>query len=242
MSAAEQQFENRIATLKARLVEQGDLVRRVIEAAVEAVFDRDAGKARRVIEHDETIDRVDVEIERDAVAVLSDALEAGVRLSPRQVRVILTIVKVNNEFERIADLSVDIATRIDSLIRFPEPPPPKVRVIANSVIGIMQTTNTAFAHSDVDAARLVLASDDATEAFKEAILKDVAEQLARGELTVDFALALRIVAFSLGRMADHCTNVAEQVIYSETGKIVRHTDHWTEPEDPPELRTGGGAA
>ncbi len=239
MTASEQQqFEQRIAALKQRLVEQGHLVRRVIEAAVEAVFERDVEKARRVIEHDETIDSVDIEIERDAVGVLSDAMATGAHLPPRDVRLILTIVKVNNEFERIADLSVDIANRIDSLIAFPDTPPPKVRVIANSVIGIMQTTNSAFAHNDVDAARLVLASDDATEAFKEAILKDVATQLAGGELTVEFALALRTIAFSLGRMADHCTNVAEQVIYSETGKIVRHTDHWTEPEDPPEYRSG----
>lgn len=140
---------------------------------------------------------------------------------------------MNNEFERIADLAVYIAERIDSFADEKSPPPPKFRVLANSVIGIMHSTNQAFGQFDPDAARLVLASDDATESFKQMIMRDVEEGLSRGEKAVDFAFALNRVAASLGRMADHCTNIAEQVIYVQSGKIVRHrADQWGGLEDP----------
>jgi phosphate transport system protein len=220
--------------LKTQIEEQSRLVERVIETAVEAIFERDADKARRVIEHDEVVDRVDVQIEKSAVAFLHEATrQAGAGLAEHDIRLVLTIVKANNELERIADLAVSIAEQVDAVRALADSPPAKFRVMANSVIGIMQNTNTALEHLDDQAAQLVLASDDATEAFKRAILREVEERLAKGELSVDFAFALHIVAASLGRMADHCTNIAEQIIYVQSGKIVRHTDSkWTEPAPP----------
>ncbi|MEO1129334.1 MAG: PhoU domain-containing protein [Planctomycetota bacterium] len=220
--------------LKTQIEEQSRLVERVIETAVEAIFERDADKARRVIEHDEVVDRVDVQIEKSAVAFLHEATrQAGAGLAEHDIRLVLTIVKANNELERIADLAVSIAEQVDGVRALADSPPAKFRVMANSVIGIMQNTNTALEHLDDQAAQLVLASDDATEAFKQAILREVEEKLARGELSVDFAFALHIVAASLGRMADHCTNIAEQIIYVQSGKIVRHTDSkWTAPAPP----------
>lgn len=226
-------FEDRLSRLRAELAEQGRRVARVIELAVEAVFEKDEAKAGEAIRSDEEIDRIDVRIEKQAVQLMIDVLAADAPMDEHDVRMLFTIVKVNNEFERIADLAVLIAERVDSFVALSSPPPPKFRVMANSVIGIMRSCAEAFGRMDIDAARMVLATDDATEAFKTAILRDVEEQLVAGEYTVDYAFALSAVAYSLGRMADHCTNVAEQMIYVGTGKIVRHMgDHWTEPTDP----------
>lgn len=233
MSAGPEQFQKRLDELKAELVEQGGTVQRAIDSAVDAVFDKDAELARRVIEGDEEIDRVDVRIEKKAVRLVSDIVGAGVPIPEHGLRMIFTIVKVNNEFERVADLAVTIAERVESFAHLTTPPPAKFRVMANSVIGIMHNTTTAFAHMDNDAAQLVLATDDATEAFAEAIRRDVAESLAKGEIEVEFAFALNRVGGALARIADHCTNVAEQTIYVTTGKIVRHMgDKWTAPTEP----------
>lgn len=226
-------FRERLWGLKNELVEQGRFVQRTMELCIEAVFEKDAEKARRAIENDETVDRVDVRIERDAVKLLVDAMRSGEQAEEYDLRMILTIVKVNNEFERIADLAVAVAEKVDSFIALTTPTPDKFRVMANSVIGIMHNTIRALGSLDTAAARVVLQSDDATEAFKQAIIRDVEEGLAKGRHTVDFAFALNLVAASFARMADHCTNVAEQVIYVETGKIVRHHgDHWTAPMEP----------
>ncbi len=231
MPPATPAFVDRLEKLKDKLVAQGRAVQKQIERAVDSVFEKDRAKAALVVTEDEPIDREDIQIERDAVSLLTDALDQAVKLNHYEIRMILTIVKVNNEFERISDCAVNIAERIDAFLGLETELPPKFRMMANSVIGIMQTTNIALESMDTIAAQLVLASDDATEAYKNALLHDTEEQLTMGQHSVDYAFALRTVAVNLGRMTDHCTNVAEQVIYVESGKIVRHLgDRWTKPE------------
>lgn len=230
MPATKADFERRINELRAALVEQGRSVQKAIERSVDAAFERDAGKAKLVIEGDRAIDHADVQLERQAVALLTEASGSGASLDAVGVRSLLTIVKVNNELERIADCAVNIAERspaFDGLAI-----PAKFRVMANSVIGIMHTTNAALAQLDRVAAELVLASDDTTDAFARAVVEDTLEDLIAGRFTIAHAQALQAVAANLGQMADHCTNVAEQVIYLVTGKVVRHEgDRWSKPED-----------
>jgi len=229
-----QGFEQRIARLQADLIEQGRRVEKMVEAAVEAVFDRDENKGRWVIDHDEVIDRVDVQLERTTVELLTNAARQSVHLSPENVRTVLTIVKVNNEIERIADGAVNIAERVEVLKRLPASPPATFRVMANSVIGIFQDTMACFERADTALAEKVLASEDTGDELERAILRDMQGQVARGDCSVDFAFAINLVAGELERMGDHCTNIAEQVIYARTGKIVRHTSgHWSAPQEPP---------
>jgi len=235
-------FERRMEALRAMLVAQGRAVQAAVEHGVDAVFERDPVKARQVIENDHEIDRADVQIEREAVDLLTgiaagapapgQGQAVGLALSAADVRMVLTIVKVNNEFERVGDSAAAIAERAATFATMGAQLPGKFRLMANSVIGIMQTTNIALSQMDQLAAQVVLASDDATEAFKQAILRDTLEELARSEHTVDLAQALQIIASNLGRISDHCTNVAEQVIYVVTGKVVRHAENrWGKPED-----------
>lgn len=232
MPASRPEFDDRMARLKAELVVQARAVQSAIEQALDGAFDKDAAKARRAIELESQIDREDIRIERTAVTLVHEATSQGVRLDESDVRMILTIVKVNNELERIADSAATIAERLPAMTAIGTSLPQKFRVMSNSVIGIMQTTCTALSHMDLTAAQIVLASDDATEAFKQAILSDTMRQMARGEHTVEYAMALSSVASNLGRMADHCTNIAEQVIYAASGKVVRHEgDKWTKPEE-----------
>jgi phosphate transport system protein len=233
------QLADPLDALRQELLSQGRHVLRIVETVVEAAFERDADRAQRVINEDRIVDANDIRIERECVDLLTRALTMGRAesdappLSAMQVRLVLTIVKMNNEVERIADLAVTIATQMSSIIEANEPLPRAFRVIANSVLGMIQETLTAFDKLDSVRARAVLRSDDATEAFREAILRASERQLAAGSRTADFAFTLNRVAAALARMADHCTNICEQVIYVDTGKIVRHElDAWSEPEEP----------
>jgi len=232
---------DRLQALKLELVNQGRHVLRVVDAAVQSIFEKDASLAEKVVAEDEVIDRVDIQIERNAVALLTDAMQmcaaAGASehapLNAYQIRMILTVVKINNELERVADLAVGMVARMGAWINLPGDPPRRFRVMANSVIGMIEHSVMCLDQMDTEAARLVLTSDDATDAFREAILRENEEELASGNRSAEYAFALNRVAGSIARMADHCTNIAEQVIYVETGKIVRHTDeHWSEPSEP----------
>jgi phosphate transport system protein len=230
-------FNQRLDTLKAELVAQGERVQRLLEAAFSSTFARDAQLTARIQSMDDEVDRVDVELEKACVALLTDATKEGSALEPSQLRAVLTIVKINNELERIADGGVNIAEQAGALARLATRGsggaggdiPETFQVMANSVVGILRDVNRAYQRSDGALAKVVLQSEDAVEAFKAAILQDAERQIAAGAMPVDFAFALHEIANECCRMADHCTNIAEQVIYSLSGAIVRHTDAgWVE--------------
>lgn len=234
MSVERRDLKDRLAALKSELDGQGSAVAAAVDRAVEAVFEKNADLAAEVHRGEESIDALDVQIEKRAVRLLVVAAESVCDLDEADIRLVLTIVKVNNELERIADLAVLIAEQTEQVSSLEEEPPVKFRVMANSVIGMVQNTSASFAALDVDAARLVLSADDATEAFKLAILREIEEALADGTMSVDIAFASHTIAAALGRMADHCTNIAEQVIYVGTGKIIRHQDDKWAVLDAPE--------
>ncbi|MBA4039776.1 MAG: hypothetical protein C0468_05580 [Planctomyces sp.] len=253
-------FDARIAQLKADLCAQGARVQAIIEGGFDAIFSQDSEAAQEVIRADEAIDRIDVQIERAAVLLLTDATAAGAQLAPEQLRMVLTIVKINNELERIADISVTIAEQVGVFLGggygtltpharpAPAPPPagtpapraspdalpPTFRVLCNSVVGIIRDSVASLERLDAELARVVLLSEEAVAEFKRALLTDVHRQLSAGSISIDLASALHDVANQCLVIADHCTNVAEQVMYVVSGKIMRHTaGHWQEVAGQP---------
>lgn len=226
-------FSARLHRLRSDVVEQGRRVQAMLESAFDALFGRDMEKASLVAAQDDVIDRVDVEIERATVALLTDATRQGAQLDPGELRLALTIAKVNNELERAADLAVDLAELTASAAKSPSPFPDTFRVMANSIIGILRDTNTSMLHGDASLAKVVLQSQHTVTAFKKAIIRDAEEKIAAGKMTVDFAFLLHEVANLSEVLADHCTNIAEQVIYLTTGATVRHmATSWVELPRP----------
>ncbi|MCC6906565.1 MAG: phosphate signaling complex protein PhoU [Phycisphaerales bacterium] len=218
-------FRQRLDRLHHDIVQQGQRVEAMVERAFESVFDADRAKAEQVIKDDDLIDRVDIEIEKAAVELL--ALGDS---NATQLRMVLTIVKVNNELERIADLGAGVAELVVLVSRCKEAFPPTLRVTVNSVIGMIRDANMSMRDLDSSRARQVLASDDLVEKFSRTLLREVQEELSRGACTVDFASAFWTIGNAIERMADHTTNIAEQVIYVESGQIVRHLSAgWSEP-------------
>jgi len=222
-------FAARIERLKADVSAQSRRVQGLIEAAFEALFAGDAARAKSVLGMDDEIDRVDVEIEQASVKLLGDATRDAAPLSPDLLRRVLTVVKVNNELERIADCGVSMAELAVGLSGRPMQAPETFRVMTNSVLGILRDTSAAYERRDPRLAKVVLQSEDAVEAFKSAILRDAEQCIASGSMSVDGAFLLHEIAGYCVRIADHCTNIAEQIIYSATGVIVRHTQgRWVE--------------
>ncbi len=221
-------FNDQLALLRNNLVLQGDRVLDITLKAVESYFDGDREKARAVIAADEEVDRVDVEIERASIPLLA----MGVT-DEKSIRSVLTIVKVNNELERVADCAVDIAEAVLSDVQLPARIPDVFRVMANSVIGMLRDTNRAFAAENTNLAQQVLLFDDTVASFKTQLLRTAQEQVAAGQLPVDYAFRLLTITKSIERVADHCTNVCEQVIYLHAGLIVRHRpEGWSKPLPP----------
>ena len=226
--AAVSNFNESLLHLRSDIVSQGDRVLAITLKAVESYFDGDREKARAVIADDEEIDRVDVEIERASIPLLA----MGVT-DEKSIRSVLTIVKVNNELERVADCAVDIAEAVLSDVALPARIPDVFRVMANSVIGMLRDSNRALASGNVSLAQQVLLFDDTVASFKKQLMKTAQEQVAAGILPVDYAFRLLTITKSIERVADHCTNICEQVIYLHAGLIVRHRpEGWSKPLPP----------
>jgi phosphate transport system protein len=222
------EFRTKLAQLKSDLVTQGERVDDLVLKSVECFFDLDQAKADAVIEGDAIIDKVDVEIERASIPLLAMG-----QTDEHQIRFVLTIVKINNELERIADCAVNIAEAVKEYGELKEKVPPTFRVMANSVVGMLRDANRSLAQLDTGLAEQVLNFDDTVDAFKREIYLDAQNKVAAGEHSAEFAFRLLRVTKALERVADHCTNICEQVIYLETGLIVRHRpEGWTRPESP----------
>ncbi|MHC4093276.1 MAG: phosphate signaling complex PhoU family protein, partial [Planctomycetota bacterium] len=111
--------------------------------------------------------------------------------------------------------------------------PATFRVMANSVVGMLRDAIRSLAQADRNLAEQVLAFDDTVDQFKREIILKAQQRVATGEFSPPFAFKLLAVTKALERIADHCTNICEQVIYLESGLIVRHLpEGWTKPEPP----------
>ena len=221
-------FEERLSALEKDLVDQGNRVLELCTLAVESYFDLDLQKAGRIEALDTEVDRVDVDIEKRSVPLLGLG-----QTDEHAIRSVLTVVKCNNEYERIADCGVSIAEKVLEERSRDMRVPDTFRVMANSVLGMLRDTNRALARHDAELARQVLLFDDTVERFKREIVMNAQEQVASGHLSVHFAFGLMSVTKSVERIADHCTNVCEQVIYLQSGMIVRHRpEGWSAPSAP----------
>jgi len=223
MTITPQQFEDRLVIIRARLVEQGWKVADLTERVFETIYDREAEEAGRLVDRDDEIDQADIEIERLAVDLLTEAVRTECPIEPGPIRSLLTAVKVNNELERIADEACAIASLVISLGERTSPFPKTTRVMTNSIVAAVRETVRSFDEINAERSRVVLASEGNTVNFYDLISRDAELRVADGRMGVDTAFDLHAIINHAVRMGDHCTNIAEQVIYQATGTIVRHT-------------------
>lgn len=223
-------FSSKLNELQTILHAQGDRVLTLVTLAIESYFDHDEAKARTVVSLDDEIDSVDVAIERASIPLLAMG-----QTNEHAIRQVLTLVKVNNELERIADCGVNIAEQVVGHQHLSDPMPPTFRVMANSVLGMLRDSNRALATSNAELARQVLLFDDTVDRFRNELILQAQEQVALGTSSVRFAFRVTGATRNMERIADHSTNICEQTIYLLSGKIVRHRpEGWSDPA-PPEL-------
>jgi phosphate transport system protein len=210
--------------LKGRVARMGAMVQQVVEQAVEAVLTADARLAQRTIDGDVKIDEEDVRVERAAIDLLALHQPAA-----GDLRLVTTVIKVNGELERIADCAVNAAQRVLPLSAGGSSdgkraePPSDFKLMGDKVVSTLRDTIKAFNHGDADLARHVLRGDDVVDALYHQIVQDMLARVEADGQDAAAQLAYIMIAKNLERIADHCTNIAEDVIYVHTGRIVRHS-------------------
>ena len=210
--------ERAIAQLKKHLLTLSARVEEAVRAAVKSLEDRDARLAQQVIEGDTEIDKREVEIEEECLKIL--ALFQPVA---SDLRFIVTVLKINDGLERIADVAVNIAER--SLFLAPRKQPEiffNFPVMAQKAQAMLKHSLDALVEWDTDLARRVCADDDEVDTMNREMYEQTKAELRKGAEDVDTLIHLLSVSGHLERVADLATNIAEDVVYLVEGEIVRH--------------------
>jgi phosphate transport system protein len=212
-------LQKEIVGLKKRILSLGTLVEENVGRAVRAVGENDDAVAREVIALDAQIDALEIEVEEECLKIL--ALHQPVAVD---LRFIVAVLKMNNDFERIGDLSVNIAERT---LAMKEPPPPEfaahLGLMVNKVCAMVNGSLDSLVNIDAALARRVCASDDAVDTFYREMYANVKNGIAANPEKVDDLLQMLSISRHLERIADHATNIAEDVIYMIEGEIFRHS-------------------
>jgi len=190
-----------------------------VEKAVTSVIDRDQVLAREVMESDPAIDDKEVEVEEECLKIL--ALHQPVA---NDLRYIVAVLKMNNDLERIGDLAANIAdiglhlAVVDGLVI-----PYDLDGLVRRVREMLQKSLDAMMEMNADLAREVGAADDEVDAINRRVYPEVQAAIRKHPEKIDSLIRLLRVSTNLERIADHATNIAEDVIYLVNGEIIRHT-------------------
>lgn len=211
-------LQREIEKLKKMILAESAVVEESVSKAVRAVKSRDAALARAVVDSDADIDHTEVAIEEECLKVL--ALHQPVA---SDLRFIIAVLKINNDLERIGDLSTNIAQRAEFLSgQAPIDVPYDLSEMTRTVCAMLHKALDALVNTDADLAAEVCAMDTIVDNMNRDAFDRVQEAIRRDPQHIDAAIALLSVSRYLERIADHATNIGEDVIYMLEGEIIRH--------------------
>jgi phosphate transport system protein len=211
-------LQREIDRLKRKMLTLGAVVEENLRLAFHAIETRDVAEARRVIATDLVIDENEVDVEEECLKIL--ALYQPVA---GDLRFLIAVIKIDNELERIGDLGVNIAERAISLAdEYPIAIPTGLAVMADRTRHILEKALDSLVRQDAPAARLVLAADDEIDEMYVTLIEQLKDVIRADPEHLDAIVLLFSVARYLERLADHATNIAEDVLYMVEGEILRH--------------------
>jgi phosphate transport system protein len=211
-------FEQELDLLKAKLLEMSALVESAVYRSVQGVVEKNEELAQQVLRNEARINQLEIEVDNLAIGIL--ALQAPMA---QDLRLVTAAIKINNDLERMGDLSVSIAQSALALMREPVIRPlidiPHIAGLAQSMV---RKALDAFVNRDSELARSVLASDDAVDNMRTASYHELISFMEKNPEHIPQALYLLSVVRNLERIADHATNIAEDVLFLIKGIDVRH--------------------
>lgn len=193
----------------------------MLQEACEVVFAPNKPLALRVVARDAEVDAEEVAAESEVIRLVALYQPVGVDL-----RLLFTVLKVTTELERVADCAVNIAERAKHLeIQQLASQNDHVRQMCTLVRRVLRQAVTAYSFQEVDVARQVAGGDEAIDTLFGSIVREVLASAMQSPESLSGYLDILSVTKNLERIADHATNIAEDVIYLATGSIVRHRAH-----------------
>jgi phosphate transport system protein len=207
-----------LETLHQHIMSMCAVVEEVVHRAVDELGRPDVNVSQEIVDRDDEIDQWDVRIEEECLKIL--ALHQPVADNLRRVT---AVMKIAWELERVADVAVNIAERAAGLAGVAMiPVPDKLSHMAQVALDMLRLSLDAFVAQDSRLAREVCGKDDIVDALNREIIDELLETMKRSADLVEPALQMFSASRHVERVADHATNIAEDVVYLVEGEIIRH--------------------
>jgi phosphate transport system protein len=212
-------LEQKLNELKERLFVMAGIAEGMVADSVKSLVERAPELARKVVEVDEDrVNHLEIEIEDAAINLM-----ALYQPEASNLRTIAMIIKINSDLERLGDHAVNIAEAAQYLIPRPAVKPlidlPRMSEFA---ITMLKDALDSFTRADADLAYSVCGRDSVVDSLKDQIARELVTHMTSDAGTIDRAMKLMMVALNLERIADHATNIAEDVIYIVKGEVIKH--------------------
>lgn len=216
----ERHFEAELEQVRSTLFEMGGRVEEQVASAMRALADRDSELARRVIAIDAEVDSIEIDLDERCMRllVLSDP-------KARDLRLVVMVMKIVNDLERIGDCAKNIGQTVlvlnqDAPLDLAGVDLPRLAQLAQKMVA---DALDALARRDAVLARDVIIRDDEVDALYRHLFRVYVDVMVSDSRSVTRALELLLLARNLERVADHATNIAENIVYYLEAKDIRHT-------------------
>ena len=214
----ERHIDTELRRVQDELVRMAGLAEAAIGLAVKALVGRDAEAARQVIASDDAVNALEMEI--DELCLRAMALYQP---EAKDLRLLAMAMKINNDLERMGDQAVNIAERTMDLLKEPLLKPlidiPRMAEVAQRMV---KESIDAFVHQDTVRAQAVCKQDDEVDQYDDQIFRELLTYMMEDPKAITRSVNLILVSRHLERIADHATNIAEDVIYLVEGKNIKH--------------------
>ena len=211
-------FAEQLEALRRNLILMGGEVERQIQRAIEALTDVDSEKARAVIAADEEIDRMEVNIEEQAISLL--ALQQPVAVD---LRFLVAALKINSDLERIGDHAVNIAEGAERMAgQKPFKPFIDLPYMAEVAMSMLKQSLDAFVNRDADLAKKVIRRDDILDEKNVSLIRELLTYMAEYPTLITYCIELISISKNLERVGDLATNICEDTIFIAEARWVKH--------------------
>lgn len=214
----ERHFDEELKSLNEVLIKMSSIVEDMIAKSIAALTDRRDDYIDKVFEEEKTINAFQIEVDDMVMRLIALRQPAA-----GDLRFLVSAIKINADLERVGDLAVNIAQRTKDLLKEPELKPlidiPRMGSLAQKMLA---DSITAFVNRNADLAKEVCGSDDMVDNLNDQIFRELITYMLNDPKTINRAIDLILVARHLERIADHATNIGEDVYYMVKGKDIRH--------------------
>lgn len=204
--------------LKRRLLTMASHAEDAVTNAMRALVERNEALAGQVEEADSALDRLEIEVDELAITTLAHAPLAS------DLRLVMVAVKISHDLERVGDEATTIARRAAKLCSEPQGPAhAELPQMSELALVMLREALDAFVSANAGKARALIPRDKQVDALHKGFIRSSAQLMQEQPDTVARCLHLMTISKSLERIADHATNIAEEVVYLYEGRDIRHS-------------------